>query len=59
MAVINGEDASSLIDNAIAAGVAAVIDHTELLSRKVTMKSVRKMITEQIQSEEELAQRCA
>ena len=54
MAGIKGEDASALIEKALAAGVSAITDHTERLSRKVAKKSVRKLITEQIPNDNDL-----
>ena len=54
MAGIKGEDASALSAKALAAGVAAITDHTERLSRKVAKKLVRKLITEQIPNDDDL-----
>ena len=54
MARVKGEDVSSLIEKALAAGVAAIANHTERLSRKVAKKSVRKLITEQMPNEDDL-----
>ena len=54
MGCIKGEDASALTRRAIAAGVAAVTDHTERLSKTVVKKTVRKQITEQIPNDDEL-----
>ena len=54
MAGIKGEDSSALIAKALAAGVAAITDHTERLSRKVVKKLVRKQITEQIPNDDDL-----
>ena len=52
MASIRGDDASTVIEKALAAGVASITDHTERLSRKVAKKSVRKLITEQIPNDD-------
>ena len=54
MGAIKGDDASALIEKALAAGVAAIADHTERLSLKVAKKSVRKLITEQIPNDDDL-----
>ena len=55
MASIKGDDASALIEKALAAGVAAITTvHTERLSRKIAKKSVRKLITEQIPNDDDL-----
>ena len=54
MARVKGEDVSSLIEKALAAGVAAIANHTERLSRKVAKKSVRKLITEQMPNDDDL-----
>ena len=54
MAGVKGEDDSALIEKALAAGVAAIANHTERLSRKVAKKSVRKLITEQMPNEDDL-----
>ena len=54
MAGVKGEDDSALIEKALAAGVAAIANHTERLSQKVAKKSVRKLITEQIPNDDDL-----
>ena len=54
MGAIKGDDAPALIEKALAAGVAAIADHTERLSLKVAKKSVRKLITEQIPNDDDL-----
>ena len=54
MSAIKGDDASALIEKALAAGVAAITDHTERLSLKVAKKSVRKLIAEQIPNDDDL-----
>ena len=51
---VSGEDASALTAAALAAGVAAIADHTERLSLKVVKKSVRKLITERIPNDDDL-----
>lgn len=51
---VTGEDASALAATALAAGVAAIADHTGRLSRNVAKKSVRKLITEQIPNDDDL-----
>ena len=53
-AAVTGEDASALIEKALAAGVAAIRDQTERLSQKVVKKSVRKLIIEQIPNDDDL-----
>ena len=54
MADVRGEDASTLGEAALAAGVAAITDHTERLSQKVAKKSIRKLIIEQLPNDDEL-----
>ena len=54
MADVRGEDASALVEAALAAGVAAISDHTERLSRKVAKKSIRKLMIEQLPNDDEL-----
>ena len=51
---VTGEDASALIEKALAAGVAKITNHTERLSRKVAKKTVRKLITDQIPNDGDL-----
>ena len=51
---VTGEDAVSLIEKALVAGVNAIRDQTERLSEKAAKKSVRKMIIEQIPNDDEL-----
>ena len=52
MANIRGDDPSTLVERSLKAGVAAIADHTERLSRKVAKKSVRKLITEKIPNDD-------
>ena len=54
MGSVRGEDVSTLTRKATAAGVAAIVGHTERLSKKVVKKSVRKQITEQIPNDDDL-----
>ena len=54
MADVKGDDASTLTKKALSAGIAAITNHTERLSRKVAKKSVRKLITEQIPNDDDL-----
>ena len=51
---VSGGDASDLTARAIAAGIAAIADHTERLSEKVVKKTVRKLITGRIPNDDEL-----
>ena len=51
---VTGEDAATLTAKALAAGVAAIADHTERLSQKAVKKSVRKLITERIPNDDAL-----
>ncbi len=53
-AAVTGEDASALAQQALAAGIDAIRDQTERLSRKVVKKSVRKLILEQIPNDDNL-----
>ena len=49
-----GTDEDALVSAAIAAGVAAVRDHTERLSDKAAKKAVRRAVLEQIPNDDEL-----
>ena len=51
---VTGVDDLALTEKALAAGVAAVADHTERLSRKVAKKTIRKLISDQIPNDDEL-----
>ena len=54
-ATITGDDASNLIEKALAAGVNAIRPHTERLSQKVVKKSIRKLIIEQLPNDNVLS----
>ena len=49
-----GEDAFTLLKNALAAGVNQIRGHTERLSRNIAKRSVRRVIIEQIPNDDEL-----
>ncbi len=51
---VSGDDREQLFRNAMNAGVAAIVDHTDRLSRKVAKKAIRKRIMEQIPNDDEL-----
>ena len=51
---VTGEDSSALVQKALTAGVDAIADHTERLSRKVAKKTVRKLVADQIPNDDEL-----
>jgi len=51
---ISGADAAALTLRAVAAGVAAIADHTDRLSQKVAKKAVRKLILEQLPNDDDL-----
>lgn len=51
---MSGEDASKLIEKALAAGISAVADQTERLSSNLAKKTIRKLIVEQIPNDDEL-----
>lgn len=51
---VSGDDASTLAQRAMNAGIAAVADHTERLSQKVTKKAVRKLILDQLPNDDDL-----
>ncbi|PKP85046.1 MAG: hypothetical protein CVT80_04805 [Alphaproteobacteria bacterium HGW-Alphaproteobacteria-2] len=53
-AYVSGADAAALNQKALAAGVAAVADHTDRLSQKVAKKTVRKLILDQLPNDEDL-----
>lgn len=52
---VTGDDASTLIDNALAAAVEAIRDHTKRLSQKVAKKLIRKSIIEQLPNDDILS----
>ena len=54
MADVRGEDASTLGEAALAAGVAAISGHTDRLSWKIAKKSIRKLIIEQLPNDDVL-----
>lgn len=53
-AEVSGDDANELAQRAIAAGVAAVAEHTGRLSAKVAKKAVRKLILDQLPNDDQL-----
>lgn len=53
--LLEGEDSSALLENALDAAVGAVRHHTERLSQKVAMRLVRKLIIEQVPKDDILA----
>ena len=52
MANIRGDDLVDLTKRALAAGVAAIENHTERLSQNVTKKSIRKLMIEQLPNDD-------
>ncbi len=51
---VSGRDAKDMFNNALAAGIAAISDHTARLSQKVAKKTVRKLIMEQIPNDDDI-----
>lgn len=51
---VTGQDAEAMSRGALTAGVLAVAEHTDRLSRKVAKKAVRKLIEEQIPNDDDL-----
>ncbi len=54
MANISGAEPSDMAQAALAAGVSAIADHTERLSKNAAKKSIRKLIIEQIPNDDDL-----
>lgn len=54
LADISGDNATALTKKALAAGIAAVAEHTDRLSQKVAKKAVRKLILDQLPNDDDL-----
>lgn len=53
-AEVSGDNAALIIEKALAAGVAAIADHTDRLSLKVAKKAVKKLILDQLPNDDTL-----
>ena len=54
MGEVKGYDPNNLTCDALNAGICAITDHTERLSRNITKKSIRKLVLAQIPNDDEL-----
>ncbi|MEM6960159.1 MAG: AAA family ATPase [Myxococcota bacterium] len=53
-ASVSGDDSDAIFQNAIAAGIAAVSEHTDRLSRNVAKKAARRLLLDQLPNDDQL-----